>query len=406
MPVRLTLRPAPDEMLTMEPARAAFIAGMTARVQRNALVRLASTIARQSSSLTWSRGLPTWPTTPPALLTRMSTRPSRAMSFATCAESERSAVSRSTRWTVAPSSSNPFAIAVPIPCAVPVTRATLPLSSPILVPPVLDQVANLRDTGPPELEYLVVRSLVGAAEASVDREAAELRGRRLPDDGLRDERLHAFRHGHALKTRPREVLHPRSMRGLFLVALDDRPGAGRVPPVVEEHLHPLLARLGQPLAHHAGRERVSAVAVDHRDASEALAEERVKQIADHGDVGRGSERRTAGERREVRCHAERQRGQYRHTERLRRLDRHALREDRVGPYGEIAVLFGGSDRQHDPVVALEVLLEHLPVAVMDSHAHLPVARRITRDSLRPESARRGVLTRGSGYGVGSPVTAT
>ena len=33
MPVRLTLRPAPDEMFTIHPARAAFIAGMTARVR-------------------------------------------------------------------------------------------------------------------------------------------------------------------------------------------------------------------------------------------------------------------------------------------------------------------------------------------------------------------------------------
>src|SRR2546426_12431914 len=196
MPVRLTLRPAPDEIFTIEPARAAFIEGMTARVQRNALVRFASTIARQSSSVTWSSGLPTWPTTPPALLTRMSMRPSRAISLATWAGSVRSAVSRSTRWTVAPSSSNPFAIAVPIPCAVPVTSATFPLSSPILVPPVLDQVANLRHPGPPQLQDFLVRSLVGAPKASVDREATEFGGRRLADDGLRDQRLHAFPHRH------------------------------------------------------------------------------------------------------------------------------------------------------------------------------------------------------------------
>src|SRR2546428_1195920 len=195
------------------------------------------------------------------------------------------------------------------------------------------------------------------------------------------------------------------MRGFLRVALHDRPGPRRVPPIVEENLHAIFSRLGQPLTHHAGGERIAAVAVDHRDALEALTEERVEQIADHGDVRGGSERWTAGERREVRSDAERQRGQHRHTERLRRLDRHALGEDRVGPYGEIAVLFGGPDRQHDPVIALEVLLKHLPVAVMDFHARLPpTARAITRDSLRPESARGRDLTRGLDYGFGETVT--
>ena len=49
MPVRLTLRPAPEEMLTIRPQPVAFIPATTARVQRNADVRLASTTARQSS---------------------------------------------------------------------------------------------------------------------------------------------------------------------------------------------------------------------------------------------------------------------------------------------------------------------------------------------------------------------
>src|SRR5512132_1073704 len=197
MPVRLTLRPAPDEMFTIDPACAAFIAGITARVQRNALVRLASTIARHSSSLTSSSGLPTCPTTPPAQLTRMSMRPRRAISFATCAGSVRSAVSRSTRWTVAPSSSRPFAIAVPIPWAVPVTSATLPLSSPILVPAVLDEIADFRDTGTPKLEDFIVGSLVGAAEAPVHGDTAQLGGRCLADHLLRNEWLHVLWHRHA-----------------------------------------------------------------------------------------------------------------------------------------------------------------------------------------------------------------
>src|SRR5207302_4824626 len=156
--------------------------------------------------------------------------------------------------TVAPSSSRPSAIAVPIPCAVPVTSATLPLSSPITTPPVLDQIADLRDTGAPELEHFRFRSVVRTTEAAVDGQTAQLGRRCLPDDTLRDQRFLAIGHRDAGNARPREVFHPRAMGGLLLVALDDGPGARRVPPIVEEHLHPLLSRFRQPLAHHAGGE--------------------------------------------------------------------------------------------------------------------------------------------------------
>jgi len=45
---------------------------------------------------------------------------------------------------------------------------------------------------------------------------------------------------------------------------------------------------------------------------------------------------------------------------------------RVGGSGDRAALRArGADRQHDPVVVLQVFLEHLPVAFVDSHAHLP-----------------------------------
>src|SRR5438477_1636322 len=394
IPVRLTLRPAPDEMFTIDPARAAFIPGMTARVQRNALVRFASTIARHSSSLTSSRGLPTWPTTPPALLTSTSMRPSRLIRLATCLGSERSAVSRSTRWTFAPSSSSPFAIAVPIPCAVPVTSATFPVSSPIFVPPVLDEVAHFRDAGPPKLEHLRVGALVRAAKAPVDGEAAQLDRSGLADDALRYERLCAFRHGDPRQACPRKVLHPRAVRGFLLVALNDRPGARRVPPVVEQHLDPLLPRLGQPFAHHTRGERIAAVAVHHRNAPKALAEERIEKVADDGDVRAGAQRWTSGKRREVRRHAERQSRQYRDAERFGRFDRDALGEDRVGPDRQVTVLFRGSDRQDDPIVVLQVFLEHLPVAVMDSHERLP----------RPSTRSRAIAY--GPYGFGETVTAT
>ena len=111
--------------------------------------------------------------------------------------------------------------------------------------------------------------------------------------------------------------------------------------------------------------------VDHGDAPESLTVERVEEIADHGDVRAGPKRRAARERGEVRRDAEGQHGKDRHPERLGSFHRHPLREDRVGPDGEIAVLLGGSDRHHDAIVAHEVLLEHLPVAVVNPHTHLP-----------------------------------
>src|SRR5207237_10813428 len=119
-----------------------------------------------------------------------------------------SAASQWTPRTSSASATRTVAIAAPMPSAVPVTSATLPLSSPTLVPPVLDEVANFRDPGPPELEDLFIGPLVGAPEASIDGQAAQLGGRRLSGDRLRDQRLHPFRHGHPRESRPREVLHP------------------------------------------------------------------------------------------------------------------------------------------------------------------------------------------------------
>src|SRR5438477_5742211 len=214
----------------------------------------------------------------------------RATSASTCRASARSAVSRSTRCTFAPSSSSPMAIAVPIPCALPVTRATFPESSAILCPSVLDQIADLGDAGAPEIEDLLVGALVRAAEHAVDRQPAQLIGRRLTDEGGGDPRLCPFWHDDPGYARPREVFHPRAVRGLLLVAFDNLPDARRVPPVVEEDLHARLARLGEPLAQRARRRRVPAVAVDDGDAAEALAIQRIQEVAQHCDVRARPER--------------------------------------------------------------------------------------------------------------------
>src|SRR5580698_4747697 len=64
----------------------------------------------------------------------MSTGPTAAKKARTAAESVRSAWSLSTPCTVAPSPRSAAAIAVPIPCAVPVTTATLPASPSVMWP--------------------------------------------------------------------------------------------------------------------------------------------------------------------------------------------------------------------------------------------------------------------------------
>jgi hypothetical protein len=61
------------------------------------------------------------------------------------------------------------------------------------------------------------------------------------------------------------------------------------------------------------------------------------------------------------------RGQDGHAQRLRGLDGDALGEDRVRAEGEVGVLLRRAEGQHDPVVALEVVLELHPVTVVDLH---------------------------------------
>src|SRR5262245_28343358 len=184
--------------------------GTTARVQTKVVVRFASTIARQSSSATSSTGTPPCPATPPALFTRMSIRPMRSTSSATCRASETSTVSRSTPCAVAPCSRSAPRIAAPMPWAVPVTSATRPARSGT-APAVLEHVADLLHARPPDAEHVLVRALVDAAERAVAEQLAHRGG--LERAHLRDvgHRLPLVRKLDAGEARPREVLEPRRM---------------------------------------------------------------------------------------------------------------------------------------------------------------------------------------------------
>src|SRR5690348_12763694 len=261
--------------------------GATARVQRNVLVRFASTIARQSSSGTSSSGRPTWPTTPPALLTRMSTRPTDATKPSTCAASVTSTVSRSTPRTVAPCSSSAAAMPAPMPCAVPVTIATRPPSSGT-GPAVCDQVAHLLDPRLPDAQNVLVRPLVQAAERAVAEQLAHLRRVELAHARDVRPRLALLWQCDAGEPRPREVLVPRRVRRVAVDLVHDLPDAVARPPVVPEHLCALMLLLPGVGLLAAGV--VAAVAVDEEEAPEPLAVQRVEQVAHDRLVRRHAQR--------------------------------------------------------------------------------------------------------------------
>src|SRR5712692_3533855 len=335
--------------------------GTTARVQTNVLVRFASTTACQSSSETSSSGRPTCPTTPPALLTRMSTGPIRPRSAATCALSVTSTVSLSTPWTVAPCRSSARAIAEPIPCAVPVTSAVLPGRSGTR-PAVLDQLAHFLDARLPHAQHVLVGTLVEAAERAVAEQLPHLGRIGVAHRAYVGHRLSLLRLCDAGEARPREVLEPRGVPGVAADRLHDLPRARAVAPVVPDDLG--IRTLGVPRRGRVAAGLVPPVSVDEQEAAEALAVQRLEQLADDGLVRLDAECRAAGVGGEVRRDPVGERRHHRHAQRLGSLDRDALGEDHVHGEREVAVLLDRAERQDDPIVSAQVLLELQPVAVL------------------------------------------
>src|SRR5512146_1005286 len=354
-------------MLTIRPYRRSFMPGATARVQTNVLVRFASTTACQSASETSSSGRPTWPTTPPALLTRMSTRPIPATRSATCPESLTSTVSRSCPCTTAPCASSAAAMPAPIPCAVPVTSATRPVRSGI--PTVLEQRPDLLDARRPDTEDVGLRPLVGAAERAVAEQIAHIA--RIELAHPRHVR-HRFRLGGKLDTRqprPREVLEPRRVRRVGVDLVHDVPHPLTRPPVMPPQ-RSVGACLGPRLGGGAAT-LVAAVPVHEQEASEPLVGERAEQVDEQRGVRLDLQRRAARMRGEVRREPIRQRGHHEHAERIGRFDRDPLGQDPVNAERQVPVLLDRAERDHEPVLVAEVLLDLHPVAVLDPHGATP-----------------------------------
>src|SRR5213078_1118300 len=140
----------------------------------------------------------------------------------------------------------------------------------------LDQLAHLFDARLPDTEHVLVRPLVDAAERAVaDQIAQPVRA----DDAVRDLVEHGLllvRELDALEPRPREVLHPRSVRALP-DALDGRPCLRPDPPVVKDRLR--IGVICRPLTCERLRRRVAAVPVYEQEASKSLRVERIEKIA-------------------------------------------------------------------------------------------------------------------------------
>ena len=239
MPVRLMPRPAPLEMLTTRPKRCCFMPGATACAMKNAPDRLTSKIACQSLSEISSSGRPTWPSTPPALLTRMSMRRHRRLDFCDdrldgapvadienmrnrqCSPAQRNGLGEPGFVDVADMDAcaalaNAFAMARPKPCAAPVTITVRPLNSMFMRLPALPLTPSSSSRLASASERLAVLDLVDQFD---DRCAVS--GRRYAERSRRSRR--PARAGH----RPRSCACGRRGRARCRNAISPSGGCGR-----------------------------------------------------------------------------------------------------------------------------------------------------------------------------------
>ena len=106
---------------------------------------------------------------------------------------------------------------------------------------------------------------------------------------------------------------------------------------------------------------------DQSLTGEAHGDERVEEVDEQRAIGVDAQGRAAWIRGEVRRQPIRKRRHHEHAEGLGRLDGDTLGEDPVDAEGEVGVLLDRTERDHEPVLVLEVLLDLHPVAVLDLH---------------------------------------
>ena len=335
-------------------------------------------------------------TTPPALLTRMSTRPIRSTSAATCCGSATSAVSRSTPCSGRAVLRERVGIAAPMPCAVPVTSATRPPRSGT-APAVPHQVAHLLHARLPDAEDVLVRTLVERRRAT--RRRASRAPRRVGARASARCRPSASAR-RASSTPSSRVQGKFSSQEAWLASgsIDwtSAQTRGAFHQLCQSTCAPRVRRV--PVLD-AGRPGVvAAVPVDEQEAAEALAVQRVQQVAQDGAgtspaAGSGCpgrRRSTASGRTGAPGSTGTPSGSAAST--ATRSD-----EDRVDREREVRVLLDRPERQDDAVVALEVRLDLHPVAVARSSRAQPLQRRgDARGGARPRRRRRRAADRRAG----------
>ena len=139
------------------------------------------------------------------------------------------------------------------------------------------------------------------------RELAHPRGRGAADRGLVDPGLVPGWRRDPGDARPGEALHPGRMARIRVDRVDRGPHPRADPPVVPDRLS--VGVSGGPLGGSHGRGAVAAVPVDDEDPAEALAVQRLEEVAHDGEVRLGAEARAARVGREPRRQPVREHGE-------------------------------------------------------------------------------------------------
>ena len=334
-------------------------------MQTNVLVRLASTIARQSSSETSSSGLPTCPQTPPAQLTRMSIaadplderRHLLRVGDVACIPIDAVSVCSVLRECALDRRSDSAGRAGDERDAALEVRHHASRR---------EHVADFLDARPPDPQDVLVGPHVEPAERAVSEQLAHVGRIGLAHRATRPPSPFALAAGRLRSSR---------VQGKF--SSQDAWLASGSTAWTSAHVRGAFHQLCQRISASGCAAAQSSTA--GRPASfppwPFTSRKRRKPWACRASISSRStepyvsarERRAARVRGEVRRDPVRQRWQDGHAERLRRLDRHPLGEDLVDRERQVGVLLDRAERKHDPVVLPRVLLELHPVAVLDPH---------------------------------------
>jgi hypothetical protein len=162
-----------------------------------------------------------------------------------------------------------------------------------IAPGAVEHAPGFLDRDLPDGEHVLVGALIESAEVSIAEVLAERHG----IEGANALEIYhgTLRRGHfdAGQSRPRKVLHPRSVRRDRVDRLHLRPRQRRVPPVVEDHS--ALCMIRSPLLRELLDRAISTVAIHDEDAAKAAVRHAVEDVAHDVKVRLHPKRDRAGE---------------------------------------------------------------------------------------------------------------